>query len=97
MSNIQAITYEGGAAVTVSDTFADPAGPFAGFFVGVAGAVVIQTIRGDKLTLAACNAGVVYTIAITRVWSTGTNASSIVGLIALPYKTSLNPGTGVVV
>lgn len=91
-----AVTYEGGASVTPSDTTADPAGPFAGFYVGStsAGAVVkLQTIRGDTLTLSGVLPGVIYPIAISRIWNSTTTATSIIGLVSLPYSTK-NKGVG---
>ena len=95
MSSIQSITYEDVTAVTQSDTVADPAGPFAGFFASVAGIVQIQTIRGRTVTLT-INAGLIYPIAITRVWNSVTTATGIFGLTANPYRPVVNPGTGVV-
>jgi hypothetical protein len=90
MSNIMAITYEGAAAVTQSDATADPAGPFAAFYVGTTGGnVKVTTIDGSTVTLAGTLIGQIYPIAITRVWSTGTAASNILGLRALPYKPSV--------
>ena len=96
MSNIMSITYEDAIAVTPSDTVADPSGPFAGFYVGVAGDVTVTTIRGTKALFKSCQAGVTYTQAIQRVWSTGTTATNILGQVAMPYKAAFNPGTGTV-
>ena len=95
MASIQAITYEGVVAATQSDTTADPAGPFAGFFASVAGVVKIQTLRNDTVTLTIL-AGVIYPIAITRIWSSVTAASGLFGLCANPYRPAMNPGAGTV-
>ena len=95
MSSIQSITYEGVVAVTQSDAVADPAGPFAGFFASVAGVVKIQTLRNDTVTLTIL-AGIIYPIAITRIWSSTTTASGLFGLCANPYRPAMNPGTGTV-
>ena len=73
---------DGGVAVTPNDTTPISGGPFAAFYVGGAGDVTVTTPRGDKLLLKACNAGVVYTIAATIIWSAGTTATNIVALKA---------------
>ena len=57
MSNILAITYESAIATTPSDTVNDPAGPFAGLYIGVAGTYVVTTIRGTKATFVGLSAG----------------------------------------
>lgn len=80
-------------AVTPSDATNDPAGPFAGFFVGGAGAVKVHTVRGRDVVLTGCLAGTVYEVAITRVWSTGTTATNVLGLVAVPFR-GPNPGVG---
>lgn len=95
-SNIMAITYEDAIAVTASDTVADPSGPFAGFYVGVAGTVKLTTVRGTAATFLNCQAGVVYTVACSRIWSSVTTATNILGMVAMPYKAAFNPGAGTV-
>lgn len=86
MSLIAEITYEGAVAPTNSDTVADPHGPFAGLYVGVAGDVTVQTLRNQTALFKSVPAGTTLRIAFTRVWSTGTAASSLLGLQQLPYK-----------
>lgn len=81
-SDIRAILYDGGTPITPTDTTPATGGPYAGFYVGVAGDVTVTTPRGDKFTLKACNAGVVYTIATTIIWATGTTATNIIALKA---------------
>lgn len=83
-SDIRSVTYDGAVAVTASDTVNDPAGPFAGFYVGAAGDVKVHTSRGQDVLFKACNAGVVYTVSIKRVWSTGTvgNGALVLGMQA---------------
>lgn len=66
-------------AVTTSDTVADPNGPFYALHVGVAGNIKITTLMGTDTQLTAVAAGVLK-IGCTRVWATGTAATSIVGL-----------------
>jgi hypothetical protein len=89
MSNIQAVTYEGGVAVTASDTTDDPAGPFAALWIGAAGsgALKVTMINGDVVTLAGVTASGnrPLTLAVKRVWSTGTNVTSIVGFKSMPF------------
>lgn len=68
--------------VTVSDTEADPNGPFNALYVGVAaGNIKLQTLEGSTVTLTAVPIGVLK-IGCSRVWSTGTTttAALIVGL-----------------
>lgn len=84
MSTIQAVTYEGGRTVTVSDTLADPRGPFAGLFVTVIGTLKFQTVAGDTITLSATTLAQIIPIAVQRVWSTGTTAT-VLGLVGNPY------------
>ena len=86
MSNIQAVVYTDAVAVTVSDTTADPAGPFASLLCTVAGTLKISTIRQPNSSVSlVVVAGQVIPIVTQRVWSTGTS-STVVGLTALPFK-----------
>lgn len=69
-------------AVTVSDTVADPNGPFYSLYVGVAaGAIKLTTLDGNDVTLTAVPLGILK-IGCSRVWSTGTTttAALIIGL-----------------
>lgn len=68
--------------VAVSDTVADPNGPFYSLYVGVAGgAIKLTTLLGSDVTLTAVPLGILK-IGCTRVWSTGTTATAalIIGL-----------------
>lgn len=69
-------------AVTESDATADPNGPFRGLVFGVAGAIKIQTSAGSTIVLPSglLAVGIIHPIKITRVWSTGTTATSIYGV-----------------
>lgn len=88
------VVYEDAAAVTVSDTAADPAGPFASLLVTAVGTVKLTTIVGGTVSLAATVVGQEIHIATQRVWSTGTGAT-VIGLKAPAiYRTPLNPGAG---
>lgn len=95
--SILASTYEGGAAVTASDTVNDPAGPFAALWIGGAGSgnLKVTMVNGDVVTLAGVTASGIHPLrlAVLRVWSTGTDVTGIVGLKAMPYKGGTNWGT----
>jgi hypothetical protein len=95
MSDINSQTYYGSAAVTPSDTVADPLGLFAGLYVSATGTIKWSLPDGSVLTRTdTVPVGTIIPIAVSRVWSTGTSAT-VVGLYALPIKQPLNPGTGV--
>lgn len=93
MSNILAITYDNAIAVTQSDTIDDPSGPFAGFHTGSGGTIRVLTIKGNDVTLGSLPAGVVYTLAIRRVFSSTTSASGVFGMIANPFKHAAGIGS----
>jgi hypothetical protein len=96
MSTIESITYVDAVTPTQSDTTADPAGPFAAFMVRATGDVKITTTGGHNTVIPACQAGTIYPIAHTRVWSTGTVSTDIVCFSSNPYRPAMNPGAGVV-
>jgi hypothetical protein len=80
MSDIASVTYADAVAVAESDTTADPKGPFAGLYTGSGGDIKVTTLRGTSVVLAGTAAGIVIPIAVSRVWSTGTVATSVLGL-----------------
>jgi hypothetical protein len=84
VSDIRSVTYEGGVAVTASDTADDPAGPFSGLFSGAGGSIKVRTISKDDVTFTNVPAGVVLPIACKRVFVTGTTATNVLGL-RTPY------------
>jgi len=49
-------------------------------WVGGAGDLKVTTSAGDTVTLVGVTAGCLIPIRVSRVWSTGTSATSIVGL-----------------
>ena len=49
MSDIYATTYSGSAAVTKSDTVADPAGPFAGLLMTAVGTLKVTLTDGQSI------------------------------------------------
>lgn len=89
MSNILARTYDAALAVTVSDSVADPQGPFAGLLVAVAGTVKFTDNQGNTVTLGSVLAGTEIHVATSRVWSTGTGAT-VYGLRAIPFKPAVS-------
>ena len=50
------------------------------FYIGGIGAVKVDTLDGTTVTFTAIPAGTTINLAITRVYSTGTDATDIVGL-----------------
>lgn len=85
-SDIKAITFESASPVTVSDGTNDPNGPFAGIFTGSGGTIKLTTVRGETATFVSLAAGVILPVATLRVWSSTTTATSVLGMIALPWK-----------
>lgn len=63
-------------AVTPSDSTVITA---FGFYVGVTGNVAVVTSRGTGVTFTAVPAGEIIPLAISKVMSTGTTATNIVG------------------
>lgn len=70
-------------AVTQSDTADDPAGPFRGFILSAEGALKIRTANDEDRTYASgiFAAKTIYPIAFKRVFDTGTDAITVIGLI----------------
>ena len=62
-------------APTLSDTTADPAGPFTVFRVSVTGAVKVQCAGGAAYTFSNLAVGEQIPGLFTRIWSTGTTAT----------------------
>lgn len=85
MSNILARCYDAALAATLSDTTADPQGPFAGLLVAVAGTVKFTDLQGNVVTMGSLLAGTEIHVATKFVWSTGTGAT-VYGLRAIPFK-----------
>lgn len=69
-------------AVTESDTTADPNGPFRGIIIDDAStsAVKFTMPGGGNVTLTNLAIGVIHWINVTRVWSTGTDATLVYGV-----------------
>jgi len=86
VSTINSITYDDAIPVTPDDTTNDPAGPFAGFHTGSGGTIVVRTVKGTVRALPSLPAGIIFPLAIMRVNATGTTATGVLGMVALPYK-----------
>lgn len=86
MADIRSISYEDMADVTPSDATKQWGGakPAAGFMCDVAGTVRFMTARGSTHTRTV-NAGVIYPIAVQQIFTTGTTATGIAVVFALPY------------
>lgn len=86
MSNIDAVTYYDGAAITASDGTDDPAGPFAALQATTAAgtASVIFTGGSSSAVTVYLPLGVIVPVAVRRVRSTGTTATGVTGLRAFP-------------
>ena len=79
MSDILAVTYRGGRLVNQSDSQDDIQGPYVALEATVtAGLVKVTAIDG---TIFQCYLvlGVVKTLAVKRVWVSGTSAAGIIG------------------
>jgi len=79
------ILYDDAVAVTKSDTTADPKGPFAGVYTGEGGDIKVTTLRGTSITFKSTAAGSILPVAVSRVWSTGTSATTPLGLYDAEY------------
>lgn len=81
-SDIRAVTYDSAVAVTQSDTNKDPNGPFSALqATTAAGLAKVTTLRGETTTVY-LQLGNPLTLAVTRVWSSVTAATGIVGFKA---------------
>ena len=67
-------------AVTVTPADSNLSYDIRGFYVGATGDVRVTTINGNDVTFVAVPAGQIMPISCQRIWSTGTTATSIVGL-----------------
>lgn len=67
----------GGAAIAPSDSVAVD---FNGIYIGGAGNVKVDLYDGSTITLTAVIVGTVYPLKISKVYSTGTTATNLVGL-----------------
>lgn len=68
----------GAAAITPSDTI--NLANVSVVYVGVTGNVKVTTANGDVVTFTGVLAGSVIPVQVLRVWSTGTTATTMVGI-----------------
>lgn len=81
---INARLFDDARAVTPADGADLPApGPCQALYVGGAGALIVDTVRGATVTFAAVPAGTTIHLRCKRVRATGTVATSIVALYSL--------------
>lgn len=72
----------GAFAITASDSV-DLARVTTGVYVGSTGNLKVTMENGDVVTFGSIVAGVVHPLRVKRVWSTGTTASSVIGVWGL--------------
>ena len=70
---------DGAFAITPSDT-EDLEQVTRGLYVGVSGDVKVDMANGDAVTFVSLAAGVIHPLRVRRVYSTGTAATSILGI-----------------
>lgn len=70
---------ENAAAVTPNDS-TDLANTTRGVYVGVTGDLKVDTVGGNTVTFVSLAAGIIHPIRAKRVYSTGTTATSILGV-----------------
>lgn len=80
MADISSGIANGAVAVTLSDTADIP--PTLGLYIGANGDVKVTMSDGSVAVFVAVPIGAVLPVCVTRVWSTGTGASSILALYA---------------
>lgn len=66
-------------AITPADS--DLLQPYRCIYVGTGGDIKVTTTGGSTVTFTSVPGGAVLPVSVSRVWSTGTTASSIIGLI----------------
>lgn len=67
-------------AIAVTPADSDLTLPFRGLYVGTTGNIKVTDLYGNAVTFNSVPVGF-FPVGVTRVWSTGTTASNIVGLI----------------
>ena len=83
MSDSGAISYKGGAAVTLNDGTDDPNGPYDALeATTAAGLVKVTTFDGSVLTVYLPQ-GLMKPLQVKRIWSSVTAATGIVGYFAV--------------
>jgi len=79
-SRTEAIGFQKASAVTPNDSTDLSGGVTRGLYIGAAGNVAVLMADGSAVTLTALAVGVTHPIAVSRVKSTGTTATSILAL-----------------
>jgi hypothetical protein len=71
--------FERGFAITPSDS-ANLSIFTTGLYVGTSGDVKVDLVSGDTLTFVAMASGVIHRLQVKKVYSTGTDASNLIGV-----------------
>ncbi len=77
--------YDDAVSITKSDSTADPKGPFAAIYCGEGGDIKVTTIFGSSIVFKSTIAGSIIPVPFTRVWSTGTAATTPLGMYDADY------------
>jgi len=67
-------------AVAITDNSTDLTDPARALFIGASGTLKVTMVGGTDITFADLLSGQVYPFAVTKVWSGGTTANSIIAL-----------------
>lgn len=68
-------------AFSVTPADSDMAQSARAVYIGTGGDMKVTTVGGDVVTFTNLSAGSLMPVSVKRIWSTGTTASGIVGLI----------------
>ena len=69
-----------GSAVAITPADSDLSAVQRSLYIGSAGNLKVTTVNGHEVTFSNVVAGSILPVTVKRVWSTGTTASSIIGL-----------------
>lgn len=67
-------------SITPSNSTDDASGPFRAVYVGVSGDLKINDMFDNAITLVGLTGGLIHPICCKRIYSTGTTATSILGV-----------------
>lgn len=69
-----------GSATEITPADSDLTNEMRSLYIGSGGNLKVTTVNGHAVTFANVAAGTIIPVSVKRVWSTGTTASSIIGL-----------------
>ena len=67
-------------SITPSDSTDDASGPFRAVYVGVSGDLKVRDMYDNPITLVGLAGGLFHPVCCKRIYSTGTTATSILGV-----------------